>query len=142
MRLAFGSKMPKAVEFQNWVFDQIIVLRKMLGLNATQTLRMLDLDKTKSAHTLIQGAFGEEAKAVHKQVERMAGRVIGWYMAHYDVWVSKEDTSVELLPLRQEVVKTATDMLVTAHRRHSPINVFNVLIDLYIRKVPSKDTTE
>lgn len=109
-RTIFQSRKPSAKEFQIWVMDLLVELRKQTGLQGFEVFQMLDKEHQKEAMQKLKEGLKPNGKVSYIKANTIANKAVS-NRHGYDKMVKKKDMTPGMLRDRQAILDDTVELM-------------------------------
>ena len=106
----FSSRKKVAREFQMWVMDLLVELRKQTGLEGFEAFRMLDKEHQKEAMQKLKEGLKPNGKVSYIKANTIANKAVS-NRHGYDKMVKKKDMTPGMLRDRQAILDDTVELM-------------------------------
>lgn len=129
-RLVMRSNKTEAEEFQDWICDVLVELRRLTGLKGYEAFRMLDKEKQKEAMAIIQRAHKSDKQINYIKANTIANKAVSTAFG-YEKMISKEEMTPDMLEVRQIILDDVVKLTETKNQFNLDIKVSKSIYDKY-----------
>ncbi|MGX0401549.1 MULTISPECIES: BRO-N domain-containing protein [Staphylococcus] len=132
-RLVMRSNKTEALDFQDWICDVLVELRKSTGLKDFEMFRMLDKEKQKEAMDNLKNGIKAISKKDYCKAQSISNKAVSNVYGFPKI-VQKGDMTQEMLELRQQVLSDTVEFMVFVDKYNLPLSVKKHIYDKYNNK--------
>ncbi|PTE66829.1 phage repressor protein [Staphylococcus devriesei] len=132
-RLVMRSNKAEAEEFQDFICDLLVELRKATGLKDYQTFRMLDKEKQKEAMAIVKKANNDIKPVDYIKPNMIANKAVSTLYG-FKKAVKKGDMTPQMLEARQTILDDVVALTEAKNRFNLNIKVSESIYDKYSTK--------
>lgn len=129
-RLVMRSNKTEAEEFQDWICDVLVELRRLTGLKGYEAFRMLDKEKQKEAMAIIKRAHKSDKQINYIKANTIANKAVSTAFG-YEKMISKEEMTPDMLEVRQIILDDVVKLTETKNQFNLDIKVSKSIYDKY-----------
>lgn len=129
-RLVMRSNKPEAEEFQDWICDLLVELRKATGLEDYQAFRMIDKQKQKEAMNIVKGAHKKDDPVNYIKANMIANKTTSTLYG-FKKAIKKGDMTPLMLEARQTILDDVVALTEAKQRFNLDIKVSERIYDKY-----------
>lgn len=129
-RLIFRSRKPEALLFQGWVYDTIQQMRKAVGLEAFQALRILDMEHQRETMKRLHDTLESPTQIDYTKANAIANKAIST-LHGYKKMVRKVDMTAGMLVDRQRILEDTVELMTTREKFWLDISVSKAIYSRY-----------
>lgn len=129
-RLVMRSNKTEAEEFQDWICDVLVELRRLTGLKGYEAFRMLDKEKQKEAMAIIKRAHKSDKQINYIKANTIANKAVSTAFG-YEKMISKEEMTPDILEVRQIILDDVVKLTETKNQFNLDIKVSKSIYDKY-----------
>lgn len=129
-RLVMRSNKTEAEEFQDWICDVLVELRRLTGLKGYEAFRMLDKEKQKEAMAIIQRAHKSDKQINYIKANTIANKAVSTAFG-YEKMIGKEEMTPDMLEVRQIILDDVIKLTETKNQFNLDIKVSKSIYDKY-----------
>ncbi|MBE7320244.1 BRO-N domain-containing protein [Staphylococcus epidermidis] len=129
-RLVMRSNKPEAEEFQDWICDLLVELRKATGLEDYQAFRMIDKQKQKEAMNIVKGAHKKNDPVNYIKANTIANKTTSTLYG-FKKAIKKGDMTPLMLEARQTILDDVVALTEAKQRFNLDIKVSERIYDKY-----------
>lgn len=129
-RLVMRSNKTEAEEFQDWICDVLVELRRLTGLKGYEAFRMLDKEKQKEAMAIIQRAHKSDKQINYIKANTIANKAVSTAFG-YEKMIGKEEMTPDMLEVRQIILDDVVKLTETKNQFNLDIKVSKSIYDKY-----------
>lgn len=129
-RLVMRSNKTEAEEFQDWICDVLVELRKSTGLKDFEMFRMLDKEKQKEAMDNLKNGIKAISKKDYYKAQSISNKAVSNVFGFPNM-VQKGEMTQEMLELRQQVLSDTVEFMVFVDKYNLPLSVKKHIYDKY-----------
>lgn len=129
-RLVMRSNKTEAEEFQDWICDVLVELRRLTGLKGYEAFRMLDKEKQKEAMAIIQRAHKSDKQINYIKANTIANKAVSTAFG-YEKMIGKEEMTPDMLEVRQIILDYVVKLTETKNQFNLDIKVSKSIYDKY-----------
>lgn len=129
-RLVMRSNKTEAEEFQDWICDVLVELRRLTGLKGYEAFRMLDKEKQKEAMAIIKRAHKSDKQINYIKANTIANKAVSTAFG-YEKMISKEEMTPDKLEVRQIILDDVVKLTETKNQFNLDIKVSKSIYDKY-----------
>lgn len=129
-RLVMRSNKPEAEEFQDWVCDLLVELRKATGLENYQAFRMLDKQKQKEAMSIVKEAHKNDNPVNYIKANMIANKTTSTLYG-FKKAIKKGDMTPPMLEARQTILDDVVTLTEANNRFNLGIKVSERIYNKY-----------
>ncbi|HJE01402.1 MAG TPA: phage repressor protein [Staphylococcus auricularis] len=129
-RLVMRSNKTEAEEFQDWICDVLVELRKSTGLKDFEMFRMLDKEKQKEAMDNLKNGIKAISKKDYYKAQSISNKAVSNVFG-FPKMVQKGEMTQEMLELRQQVLSDTVEFMVFVDKYNLPLSVKKHIYDKY-----------
>ena len=129
-RLIMRSNKKEAEDFQDWICDVLVELRKATGLEDYQAFRMIDKQKQKEAMNIVKGAHKKDDPVNYIKANMIANKTTSTLYG-FKKAIKKDDMSPPMLEARQTILDDVVALTQAKQRFNLDIKVSERIYDKY-----------
>lgn len=129
-RLVMRSNKPEAEEFQDWVCDLLVELRKATGLEDYQAFRMIDKQKQKEAMAIVKKANSNVKPVDFIKPNMIANKAVSTLYG-FKKAIKKGDMTPPMLEARQTILDDVVTLTEANNRFNLGIKVSERIYNKY-----------
>ncbi|MGA4514666.1 BRO-N domain-containing protein [Staphylococcus caledonicus] len=129
-RLVMRSNKAEAEEFQDFICDLLVELRKATGLNDYQTFRMLDKEKQKEAMEIVKKVNSNVEPVDFIKPNMIANKAVSTLYG-FKKAIKKGDMTPPMLEVRQTILDDVVTLTEAKNRFNLDIKVSESIYDKY-----------
>jgi prophage antirepressor-like protein len=129
-RLVMRSNKPEALDFQDWICDVLVELRKATGLKGYEAFRMLDKQKQKEAMAIIQKAYKSDKPINYIKANSIANKAVSTAFG-YSKMIGKDAMTSDMLEVRQFILDDVAKLTESKNQFNLDISVSKTIYDKY-----------
>lgn len=129
-RLVMRSNKTEALDFQDWICDVLVELRKATGLKGYEAFRMLDKQKQKEAMAIIQKAHKSDKPINYIKANTIANKAVSTAFG-YKKMIGKDEMTPDMLEVRQAILDDVVKLTETKQQFNLDIKVSKSIYDKY-----------
>lgn len=128
--LIFGSHMPEAEEFQDWVFNVLKELRQATGLEGFEVFATLDKQQQSKMMDKIKEGIDSPTKISYIKANSIANKAIS-NVYGFDKMIKKSDMTPDMLRIRESILDAVTELMVQNDKFHLNISISDAVYKKY-----------
>ena len=129
-RLVMRSNKPEAEEFQDWIYDLLVELRRATGLEDYQAFRMLDKQKQKEAMNIVKEVHKKDDPVNYIKANMIANKTTSTLYG-FKKAIKKGDMTPPMLKARQTILDDVVALTEAKQRFNLDIKVSERIYDKY-----------
>ncbi|MBI5973414.1 BRO-N domain-containing protein [Staphylococcus caledonicus] len=129
-RLVMRSNKAEAEEFQDWICDLLVELRRATGLEGYQAFRMLDKEKQKEAMNIVKEAHKNDNPVNYIKANMIANKTTSTLYG-FKKAIKKGDMTPPMLEVRQTILDDVVTLTEAKNRFNLDIKVSESIYDKY-----------
>ncbi|MHA4769406.1 BRO-N domain-containing protein [Staphylococcus capitis] len=132
-RLIMRSNKKEAEDFQDWICDVLVELRKATGLEDYQAFRMIDKQKQKEAMNIVKGAHKKDDPVNYIKANMIANKTTSTLYG-FKKAIKKGDMTLSMLEVRQVILDDVVALTEANNRFNLGIKVSERIYNKYNEK--------
>jgi len=128
--LIFGSRMPEAQGFQEWVFNVLKELRQATGLEGFEVFATLDKQQQSKMMDKIKEGIDNPTKISYIKANAIANKAVS-NIYGFDKMIKKSDMTPDMLRIRENILDAVTELMVQNDKFHLNISISDAVYKKY-----------
>lgn len=128
--LIFGSHMPEAEEFQDWVFNVLKKLRQATGLEGFEIFATLDKQQQSKMMDKIKEGIDSPTKISYIKANAISNKAVS-NIYGFDKMIKKSDMTPDMLRIRENILDAVTGLMVQNDKFHLNISISDAVYKKY-----------